>query len=220
MVKTCRICYGTDEDSPVEYGRLISPCKCAGTAKYVHLMCLQDWRKTSPTQNSFYQCDVCKYRYSLKRTRYAAMLMTRTAKTILTIVLLNMLAFALGYVAYPVLEFALTDEDIELIRKFPVRMLKRMGVRNARRYVKKDGLLEHHILGTAAVGAAGFIKISFTMFYSSSLRRRRNVSVIVVALGLLYAMYELYKLADRITTAILRRLSGWVVDDVPEDLDR
>jgi E3 ubiquitin-protein ligase DOA10 len=35
-LKTCRICFGGVEDEP-ELGKLISPCKCKGTMKYVHL---------------------------------------------------------------------------------------------------------------------------------------------------------------------------------------
>jgi hypothetical protein len=40
--KQCKICLGGEEP---ELGRLISPCKCKGTIKYVHLECLNQWRK-------------------------------------------------------------------------------------------------------------------------------------------------------------------------------
>jgi len=37
----CRICLGEDE---VEgENSLICPCKCAGTMKYIHILCLKEW---------------------------------------------------------------------------------------------------------------------------------------------------------------------------------
>ena len=37
----CRICFSGAED-----GKLISPCKCAGTQRYVHEECLRKWQRT------------------------------------------------------------------------------------------------------------------------------------------------------------------------------
>ena len=37
----CRICFSGAED-----GKLISPCKCDGTQKYVHEECLRKWQRT------------------------------------------------------------------------------------------------------------------------------------------------------------------------------
>ena len=63
----CRICYERQRsrDNP-----LISPCRCDGTVKYLHLNCLKQWVKskitTRETENSVtYQwktidCDICK----------------------------------------------------------------------------------------------------------------------------------------------------------------
>jgi len=78
--KTCRICLsGADDgiatmgvDCHADSGRLISPCKCRGTMKYVHLTCLNAWRYSSPNAKSVYQCDQCGYRYHFTRTQYAA----------------------------------------------------------------------------------------------------------------------------------------------------
>lgn len=53
-------------------GRLISPCRCRGTMKFVHLSCLNTWRYASPNAKSVYQCDQCGYRYNFNRTQYAA----------------------------------------------------------------------------------------------------------------------------------------------------
>jgi len=53
-------------------GRLISPCRCRGTMKFVHVHCLNSWRYASPNRRSVYQCDQCGYRYHFNRTHYAA----------------------------------------------------------------------------------------------------------------------------------------------------
>eukprot|EP00931_Biecheleriopsis_adriatica_P047315 TRINITY_DN27260_c0_g1_i1.p1 TRINITY_DN27260_c0_g1~~TRINITY_DN27260_c0_g1_i1.p1 ORF type:complete len:509 (-),score=95.66 TRINITY_DN27260_c0_g1_i1:152-1678(-) len=66
----CRYCFGGEED-----GELISPCKCAGGQKYVHLKCLRQWQRmvlvTQPTHPAFYDrdlrhqtCNVCKSEFT------------------------------------------------------------------------------------------------------------------------------------------------------------
>jgi len=66
-VKSCRICLGEENETENE---LISPCKCAGTMKYIHLKCLQEWLNGKKTMrelpfSSIYlfrisQCELCK----------------------------------------------------------------------------------------------------------------------------------------------------------------
>ncbi|CAK9071554.1 unnamed protein product [Durusdinium trenchii] len=58
-----------------EDGELISPCKCAGGQKFVHLKCLRQWQRmvlvTQPTHPAFYDrdlrhqtCNVCKSEFT------------------------------------------------------------------------------------------------------------------------------------------------------------
>jgi hypothetical protein len=65
----CRICLSEDgEDAKIN--PLFSPCKCAGTMKYIHLNCLQEWLKsrmvmkeTASTKTYFWknlECELCK----------------------------------------------------------------------------------------------------------------------------------------------------------------
>eukprot|EP01112_Ceratiomyxa_fruticulosa_P011870 TRINITY_DN3265_c0_g1_i4.p1 TRINITY_DN3265_c0_g1~~TRINITY_DN3265_c0_g1_i4.p1 ORF type:complete len:335 (+),score=43.65 TRINITY_DN3265_c0_g1_i4:733-1737(+) len=56
----CRNCHETE---PAEF---IAPCRCAGSIKYVHRQCLNDWRAFSPNPSSFTTCDVCHFPYVLK----------------------------------------------------------------------------------------------------------------------------------------------------------
>ena len=68
----CRICFGSAFENGL--GRLISPCMCAGTMRYVHVDCLNDWRGHSANPRSFYECDQCHYQYNVARTKWAAIL--------------------------------------------------------------------------------------------------------------------------------------------------
>ncbi|GBN23062.1 E3 ubiquitin-protein ligase MARCH8 [Araneus ventricosus] len=54
-VDICRICHCEgDADLP-----LISPCFCAGSLRYVHQSCLQQWIKSSDTRC----CELCKFQF-------------------------------------------------------------------------------------------------------------------------------------------------------------
>ena len=49
-------------------GRLLRPCKCKGSSKYVHEGCLQAWRHADPnSKRNFWQCPTCGFRYRLER---------------------------------------------------------------------------------------------------------------------------------------------------------
>lgn len=52
-----------------ENGRLIRPCMCKGSAKYVHENCLQAWRHADPSygRRNYWQCPTCKFKYRLAR---------------------------------------------------------------------------------------------------------------------------------------------------------
>mmetsp|Transcript_38593 Transcript_38593/g.99952 ORF Transcript_38593/g.99952 Transcript_38593/m.99952 type:complete len:467 (+) Transcript_38593:90-1490(+) len=68
--KVCRYCFDGEDDGP-----LISPCKCSGGQKYVHLKCLRQWQRmclvSQPTHPDFYDrdprhhlCNVCKAEFT------------------------------------------------------------------------------------------------------------------------------------------------------------
>lgn len=53
----CRICHcESDCGNP-----LLSPCYCAGSLKYVHQSCLQQWLAASDTRS----CELCKFNFIL-----------------------------------------------------------------------------------------------------------------------------------------------------------
>ena len=65
----CRICL--DEESTDNI--LITPCKCIGSVKYIHISCIQEWlegkkhKKETPYVNSYIwrglECEICKAFY-------------------------------------------------------------------------------------------------------------------------------------------------------------
>lgn len=69
---SCRICQSEEstKDNP-----LISPCKCTGSIKYIHIKCMQEWYKSKmivrvQLNTSFYlirglECELCKQPYSM-----------------------------------------------------------------------------------------------------------------------------------------------------------
>ncbi|KAF9044634.1 hypothetical protein BDZ89DRAFT_1059106 [Hymenopellis radicata] len=66
--KQCRICLD-GLDAVQELGRLIKPCLCRGSISYVHVKCLERWRKSAPSQSAFFSCPQCHYKYRFARTR-------------------------------------------------------------------------------------------------------------------------------------------------------
>jgi len=47
---------------------MIYPCKCNGNMKYVHLNCLNTWRKTIPSRND--ECEICKYKFKISSPHF------------------------------------------------------------------------------------------------------------------------------------------------------
>lgn len=94
--RTCRICLetvhptfhppsenlvGIFQSSPsVTYesedgGRLLRPCLCKGTQKYVHEACLTAWRLQNPLEKrNYWQCPTCKYQYRLERMTWGRLI--------------------------------------------------------------------------------------------------------------------------------------------------
>ncbi|CCG80600.1 Predicted protein [Taphrina deformans PYCC 5710] len=91
--RTCRICFSPE--SPDE--KLISPCKCRGTSKWIHISCLDQWRMHSQNSKSFYRCDQCHYEYSFRRTDLANLLLSRWTLLALTCVAFTTATFFGGF---------------------------------------------------------------------------------------------------------------------------
>jgi len=62
QVPRCRICY---EETSSKDNPLIRPCKCSGSMKFIHKLCLQKWRMLSPQSEHVHKCSVCKQEYRI-----------------------------------------------------------------------------------------------------------------------------------------------------------
>lgn len=93
---SCRIC-----GSGAEVGRLISPCLCIGTLRLVHVDCINTWRRLSANPQSYYQCDMCKYKYHVERTRFASYMQSFNVAQIATGLAALLCVLLAGIVCYP-----------------------------------------------------------------------------------------------------------------------
>lgn len=67
--KYCRICFEKD----FEGSRLIAPCKCRGSSRYIHVHCLETWQETSIENNTPHKattCPVCLSEYDYPNRFY------------------------------------------------------------------------------------------------------------------------------------------------------
>ena len=58
----CRICYENENENK---NKLIYPCACKGTQKYVHAECLEKWRRKKRNKIEYLQCQECKKFYNI-----------------------------------------------------------------------------------------------------------------------------------------------------------
>jgi hypothetical protein len=97
----CRICFDCSE---TRHNPLFRPCHCRGTSAFVHVECLDTWRKTSVNPKSFFECDSCKFKYKFgtgvlgDRLLVARLISTAGAIHALALTALATLVFLGGFV--------------------------------------------------------------------------------------------------------------------------
>ncbi|KAM3452882.1 hypothetical protein MY3296_004151 [Beauveria thailandica] len=242
--RTCRICFDTVEpqyadasrtDRPTyvsedpTLGRLLSPCKCKGTQKYVHEGCLHAWRAASPLQDrNFWHCPTCGYKYQLTRLDWASLLSSKITQALLTLLLFAVGIFILGFIADPVFNLwldpigtigdALTADEDNWDSPFE----------------EPPTWIEHFVKGFFSLGIVGLIKSALFMspWHWWQLRgtglggggRRRgtgrgrveNLSLMFVLLGAFAALNGIWKLVRSLSARVLLHMRDRVID-VDED---
>lgn len=93
--KECRICFDTQEEP---HNRLITPCLCRGSQKYIHEVCLHQWRYSDP--KFFDACPTCKFKYMSEIPWYIEFLSTSTAHTIIAWVFLLCIAYIMSLIRF------------------------------------------------------------------------------------------------------------------------
>ncbi|KAK2738305.1 hypothetical protein FQN55_000606 [Onygenales sp. PD_40] len=229
----------TYKSSDPESGRLIRPCKCKGTTRYVHEGCLNQWRHTDPSYGSrnFWQCPTCGFQYRLERMRWGRWISSTTTQLILTVLILLLTMFVLGFVADPIINLYVdpydtvlssglwdTDED-EMA--WPVEELGPIS------------WTEHFIKGLASLGVLGFVKVLFALspwqwwnlrnsgLFGGSRRpaatgrdRVTSVSWIVLVIGIMTFLYSVYRGVRAWSYKVLQKAGDRVLDvPLPDDDD-
>ena len=140
------------EDS--ESGRLIRPCKCKGSQRYVHEGCLQSWRLANPargSQKNYYECPTCRFEYRLERMRWSRWISSTFTQVMLTLLILFMTIFILGFIADPILNLYFD----------PVDTLTSAGVREGyydEELTWSEYWAEHILKGFTSLGLLGAIR--------------------------------------------------------------
>lgn len=182
-----------------ELGRLLSPCRCKGSQKYVHEGCLQAWRQAQPlAERNFWKCPTCGFEYKLERLRWGRWISSRAMRVFLTVLALFLTVFILGFVADPIIALwidpfstvvnTMADHVLDFDSE-PIRVLEDTGPRT---------WLDHFTQGFFSLGVIGFAKslLAASPWYWFNMRnmaagRRRGTgrdrlegfNLVVVAIG-------------------------------------
>lgn len=141
-----------------EAGRLIRPCKCKGSSRYVHEGCLQAWRHADPAygKRNYWQCPTCGFRYRLERMKWARWVSSQVTQIALTFSILLLAMFLLGFVADPIINLYL--DPYTTISSAP---LSKFGTKAEPLFTDDEeaSWLEHFLKGLASLGLLSFIKV-------------------------------------------------------------
>ena len=221
LPRTCRICLETiqptfhppSEDIPdilqpsptVTYdsedptsGRLLRPCKCKGSSKYVHEGCLQNWRHADPAygNRNYWQCPTCGFRYRLQRLTWGRRISSSTSQVVLTVTIFFHTMFSLGFDAATIINLFLDPKGTKASSSNLRTKLQPNSTSEITSWP------EHFLKGLASLGLLSFVKFLFALspwqwwnLRSSGIMsgggrtgatgrdRLENISRVVVAIG-------------------------------------
>ncbi|KAJ4267286.1 hypothetical protein NW762_003390 [Fusarium torreyae] len=256
--RTCRICLDTEEprfpdptstfgiptsssrptyvsDDP-ELGRLLSPCKCKGSQKYVHEGCLSAWRLANPMEaRNYWQCPTCKFTYRISRLHWGSVLSSKWAQVGLTIWFCILSIFILGFIADPL--FDLWSDPIGTIGETVTSVVTDIEGLRPPPPPEPTSWIEHFIKGFFSLGIVGLFKTMFTVspFHWWQIRssgvaggggrrggtgrnRVENINLIFVLIGAFTFLVGIWKFVQKLSARVLKNVSDRVVD-VGEDDD-
>ncbi|KAI1376090.1 hypothetical protein F4677DRAFT_420249 [Hypoxylon crocopeplum] len=205
--------------------RLINPCLCKGSVKYVHEGCLKLWMNENPNA---WRCSRCFYEYKMDRLTWAQRIRSPIVTLGLTILILWITVFLLGFIADPILNMwidpvgAITDsvssghifldDDIDLSPD-------------------EAGWFEHFMKGLFSLGLLGFVKAFLVMspWQWWNLRatgivggggrrggtgrdRMENINLALVLIGVFTFLYTVWKVTRKWTERILDRASQRILN--------
>lgn len=235
-------------DSDPDLGDLIKPCLCKGTRRYVHEGCLQELRlgmmraRGANWKQHYHQCDICHFKYRLERMWAARAIGNRINQLLLTLALLLLFAFALGFVADPVINYYLGPYtggfDASALMKNPMDI--RVGPPHHQVDIKLSALQrspwgQHFAKGTASLGALSFstaILLSPWQWWSmrnallqgsgrfgnTGRDRISGLSLVVILIGVVTALWKIYSFTHYLAARYLSHMSDKVKNvQLPDD---
>ena len=219
-----------------EEGRLIKPCKCKGSQRYIHEVCLTELRAKSPAKNAYLKCDLCGYQYNTRRLLIHDLLLSRAVRALFTILLVIVLMFMLGFVADPIINLYVDPYETLATQRFwrPVDVAEMADATN------ESWWAQHFLKGFVSIGVMGFIKsvLLANPWHFWNLRhtgifgtgrttttgrdRAVNISWIAVVIGVGSALYFFYQQIAKFSHSTLSKVATNVIevqmDDDDEDL--
>ncbi|KAI9930207.1 hypothetical protein ASPWEDRAFT_35499 [Aspergillus wentii DTO 134E9] len=144
------------ESSDPESGRLLRPCMCKGSSRFVHEGCLQTWRHADPAygKRNYWQCPTCKFQYRLERLRWGRWISSAGSQLILTLGILLLTVFLFGFIADPIIN--LYVDPLDTI--YYADVWDSGAERGALRAEQRRSWVEHFVKGLASLGLLSFIK--------------------------------------------------------------
>ncbi|KAL1954869.1 hypothetical protein VTO42DRAFT_511 [Malbranchea cinnamomea] len=225
----------TYEPDP-ELGRLLRPCKCKGTSRYVHEKCLTLWRHADPSygKRNFWQCPTCGFQYRLDRMIVGQWISSPYTQLTLTLLILLFIIFLLGFVADPIINLYVDPFDTVFSGVFQEENI----VIHATPVQEKPTWTEHFTKGLASLGFLSFMKslLALSPWNWWNIRsagiipgragrattgrdRLSSVNWIVIMLGVLTFLVSLYKGVRSAIHSMLDKASRRVLDVPLEDDD-
>lgn len=148
-----RVTYESEDPS---LGRLIRPCKCKGSSRYVHEGCLSQWRHADPSygRRNYWQCPTCGFQYRLERVTWGRLISSTWMQILLTISILWFVMFILGFVADPIINLYIDPYDT-----ITSVAMGEEGIA----VQKAASWPEHFVKGLASLGVLSFLKVVFAL---------------------------------------------------------
>lgn len=149
------------ESSDPEQGRLLRPCKCKGSSRYVHEGCLQQWRHADPdySKRNYWHCPTCGFQYRLERLTWAHWISSIWTQIILTLAILLFTVFVLGFIADPIINLYMDPLDTIYYTEF----WEPSAISNSIPRGRLASWFEHLVKGMASLGFLSFVKVIFAV---------------------------------------------------------
>ncbi|KAF2027544.1 hypothetical protein EK21DRAFT_91456 [Setomelanomma holmii] len=211
-----------------EGGRLIRPCMCKGSSKYVHDACLQAWRHADPRygRRNYWQCPTCGFKYRLARLGAGRFVGSIASQITLTVLILFLIIFFLGFVADPIIGLYVDPWSY---------MPWNSWSRPSYGYYDEDDesytWYEHFAKGFASMGVLGFLKVLLASPFSyfrigggggrgrTGRDRVEQVSWIIILIGVGTFLAAVYKGVRAWSRRTLERAGERVMDVQNDDDD-